>query len=377
MPEDRWAKEFPVKRRVVYVNHAGLCPIPSRTARAIAEQAADCRDQGAREYERWHGVEKRCRGRLARLMGAEPEELAFVKNTTSGLMLAAESIPWRDGDNCVVADIEFPANVYPWLNLQRRGVQTRFVEARGRFPSVDDYAEACDAHTRAIAVSWVQFATGQRADLAALAELAHRSGGYLAVDGIQGLGALQIDVHEAGVDFLSADGHKWLLSVEGCGVLYVSDRAIGELEPFWRGWTGVPEPMAFLEYGQPAREDARRFEEGSASMLGIVALDSSVGLLLEVGPKEIERRVLALTDRLIDGLQALGCEMASPPARAERSGIICARLPGVSSDEVVERLAQERIYAASRVGAVRLSPHFYNDEDEMDGTLAAIAEMLG
>jgi len=375
-PADRWADEFPVTRELVYLNHAGLCPIPARTACAIAEQAADCRDHGAWDYERWHQVAERCKQRLAQLMGASPEELAFVKNTTAGLMLAAESIPWREGDNVVLADTEFPANVYPWLNLERRGVQTRFVESRERFPTVDDYAAACDGRTRAIAVSWVQFATGQRADLASLAELAHRSGGYLVVDAIQGLGALHIDADALGIDFLSADGHKWLLSVEGCGVLYVSSRVIGDLEPFWRGWASVPEPHRFLDYAQPARADARRFEEGSSSMLGAVALDASVGLLLEVGPDEIEQRVLALTDRLIDGLERLGCEMTSPLAREQRSSIICARCPGVSSDEVVERLAAERIYAAGRLGSVRLSPHFYNAEDEIDRTVEVIGELL-
>ncbi|MEA3403586.1 MAG: aminotransferase class V-fold PLP-dependent enzyme [Armatimonadota bacterium] len=370
-----WADEFPVRDELTYLNHAGVCPIPARTASAVAEMADDCRDRGAWNFERWRGVAERCRRRLANLMGAEPQELAIVKNTTSGLLLVAESILWREGDNVVVADIEFPANVYPWLNLQRRGVQTRFVSARGRFPTVDDYAAACDQSTRAIAVSWVQFATGQRADLAGLADIAHRSGGYLVVDAIQGLGALQIDVHDLGIDFLAADGHKWLLSVEGCGVLYVSSRVIGDLEPFWRGWASVPEPYCFLEYSQPARDDARRFEEGSATMLGIVALDCSVGLLLEVG-LEVERRVLMLTERLIDGLQRLGCEMASPLAPQQRSGIVCARAPGISPDDVVEHLADARIYAASRAGAVRLSPHFYNTEDEIDRTLQVIAEII-
>ncbi|MGC9320099.1 MAG: aminotransferase class V-fold PLP-dependent enzyme, partial [Armatimonadota bacterium] len=262
-----WAEEFPVRDELIYLNHAGVCPIPARTASAVAEMAEDCRDFGAWNFDRWHAVAERCRQRLADLMGAQTHELAFVKNTTSGLMMAAESIPWREGDSVVVADIEFPANVYPWLNLQRRSVRTRFVPARGRFPTVDDYAAACDQSTRAIAVSWVQFATGQRADLAELAEMAHRSGGYLVVDAIQGLGALEIDVHDLGIDVLAADGHKWLLGVEGCGVLYVSSDVIGDLEPFWRGWASVPEPHSFLQYTQPARADARRFEEGSASML--------------------------------------------------------------------------------------------------------------
>lgn len=371
-----WAAEFPVREQLVYLNHAGICPLPARTARVIAEQAADYRDFGSVNYRRWTEVAARGRARLAKLMGATPPEVAFVRSTTAGLLIVAESIPWRAGDSIVVADIEFPANVYPWLNQERRGVQTRFVPARGRFPTVDDYAAACDAHTRVIAASWVQFATGQRTDLAGLAQLARDVGAYLAVDGIQGLGALRMDVEALGIDFLSADGHKWLLSVEGCGALYVSSRVLGDLEAFWRGWMSVPESDDYLGYGQPPRDDARRFEEGAPNLLGAAALDASVGLLLEAGPGAIEQRVLALTRQVAEGARRLGCEITSPLGEGQRSGIICFRHPRVSSDEIVAHLAERGITAASRLGSVRLSPHFYNTEDEIDRALAAVAECL-
>ncbi|MGD9495562.1 MAG: aminotransferase class V-fold PLP-dependent enzyme [Armatimonadota bacterium] len=377
MPEQEWDHEFPVGRRLIYLNHAGVCPLPARTARAIAEQAADYRDHGARHWARWSEVLARGRSRLAELMGAGAvDEVAYVRSTTAGLMVVAESIPWREGESVVVADIEFPANVYPWLNLRRRGVQTRFVPARERFPTVDDYRAACDRSTRVIAVSWVQFATGQRADLAGLAQLAHEVGAWLVVDAIQGLGALRMDVEALGVDVLCADGHKWLLSVEGAGALYVSSRLVGDLEPFWRGWTSVPEPERFLDYDQPARPDARRFEEGSPSLLGAAALDASVGLLLEVGPERIERSVLALTERIAEGVRALGCEVTSPCAAAQRSGIICFRHPARSADEIVAGLSERGIVAASRLGSVRFSPHFYITADQVDCALEAVARLL-
>ncbi len=371
-----WADEFPVREQLVYLNHAGICPIPARTARAIAEQAADYRDFGSVHYRRWTEIAARGRARLAELLGASAAEVAFVRSTTAGLLIVAESIPWREGDNIVVADIEFPANVYPWLNQERRGVHTRFVPARDRFPTVDDYAAACDAHTRVIAASWVQFATGQRTDLAGLAQLARDVGAYLAVDGIQGLGALRMDVAPLGIDFLSADGHKWLLSVEGCGVLYVSARVLGDLKGFWRGWMSVPDSGDYLGYGQPPRDDARRFEEGAPNMLGAAALDASVGLLLEAGPAAVEERVLALTAHVAEGARRLGCEITSPPGERQRSAIICFRHPRVSSDEIVAHLATEGIAAASRLGSVRFSPHFYNTEEELDRALAAVTECL-
>ena len=374
--QDRWLAEFPVKGNLVHFNHAGVCPLPARTAAAVNALAEDQRDHGPANYAAWVRVAERGRARLAALLGARTDEVCYVKNTTSGLIIAAESIPWRDGDNVLVADVEFPANVYPWLNLARRGVQTRFVPARERPPGVDDFAAAADEHTRAIAASWVQFATGQRLDLAALAELAHGLGAYLVVDGIQGLGALEIDVEELGVDFLSADGHKWLLSVEGCGALYVSGRVIEQLEPFWLGWMGVEGADEYLDYEVRPRPGAGRFEEGSLNALGIHALDASVGLILQVGPTEVERRITRLNDRLIEGVRGMGCEITSPLGPGQRSGILCFRHERVPSGRIVAGLRERGIVTADRLQSVRVSPHFYNDGAEVDRTLQALKEIL-
>lgn len=373
MTGDLWCEEFPVKDNLIYLNHAAVCPLPRRTAGAVCAMAREYQDRGSWDYPHIMETVRRCRERLADLIGARADEVAYVKNTTAGLMLAAESIPWREGDSVVVADVEFPANVYPWLNLQRRGVEVRMIEAgEGRLLSIDDYRAACDETTRAIAVSWVQYSTGQRMDVPALAEIAREAGAYLVVDAIQGLGALQADVGEMGADVLCADGHKWLLSVEGCGLMYVADRVIGDLEPFWRGWTSVPDPLDFGAHDQPPRDDARRFEEGSANILGAAALDASAGLFLEVGTREVERRVIELTDGLIERLRRVGCEIASPLEPEERSGIVCFRHPTEEADAVVACLADEGIAAASRMGVVRLSPHFYNDEQEIAEAVAVI-----
>lgn len=374
--QDRWLEEFPVKRNLVHFNNAGVCPLPARAAAAVNTLAEDQRNHGPANYAAWVKVAERGRSRLAALLGARTDEVCYVKNTTAGLIIAAESIPWRDGDNMLVADIEFPANVFPWLNLARRGVQTRFVAARERPPGVDDFAAAADERTRALAVSWVQFATGQRVDLAALAELAHELGAYLVVDAIQGLGALEIDVEELGVDFLAADGHKWLLSVEGCGVFYASRRVMERLEPFWLGWMSVERPGDYLDYEKEPLPGARRFEEGSLNMLGIHALDASVGLILEVGPARIERLITELTDRLIEGLRGLGCEITSPLGPGERSGILCFRHERVRSGEIVAGLRERGIVTADRFDSVRLSPHFYNDEGEVGQALDALRQVL-
>ncbi len=372
-----WEDEFPVKRECVHLNHAGMCPLPARVAKAVSDMVDGQRDRGTADHPQWQKVAARGRRRIGKLIGADSDEIAYVKSTTAGLIIAAESIPWIEGDNAVVANIEFPANVYPWLNLARRDVETRLVPARDGHLTLDDYANVVDDRTRAVAVSWVQFATGQRSDLAALAELAHSHGAYLVVDGIQGMGALEIDVEALGVDLLAADGHKWLLSVEGCGALYVSRRILGDLEPFWLGWTGVCNAMDFLDYCPEPLPDAKRFEEGSLNIVGIHALDAAAGLLLEVGPADIERRIIALTDRLLEGLRVLDCTITSPLGARERSGIICFQHRSAVSGEIVAALSASGIVTTDRFDSVRLSPHFYNDEDEVDRCLRVVGEIVG
>ena len=370
-----WADQFPVKQSHVYFNHAGVSPLPTCAAQAAAGVLQQQLLHGAADYGPWTEGIARARDNVAALCGCAPDEIAFVKNTTHGLLLAAGSLPWRDGDNVVTTRIEFPANIYPWLGLERLGVATRLVPDRDGRILIDDLAAAMDSHTRALAISWVQFSSGYRSDLAALSELCRSRGAYLVVDGIQGLGALTLDLSALGVDVLCADGHKWLLSVEGCAALYVSNRIIGDLTTGQLGWMGRECPFDFLNYQQRPRPDARRFEEGSPSVVGIHALGASVGLLRQVGPAQIESEILGLTAYLADGLQRLGCRLTSPLGESERSGILTFMHPRVASTDLAAALNARQIICVDRASSVRFSPHFYNDRAEADQALEAIKQI--
>lgn len=363
---DRYRDEFPVKREHIYFNHAGVCPLPRRVAAAAQGVFEQQMETGGAKYERWLRGIHEARQSLAKLTRAGSEEIAVVKNTTHGLMIAAGSIPFEAGDNVVTTAIEFPANVYPWLGLERYGVETRFVGARNGRILVDDLRAAMDRRTRAIAVSWVQFTSGFRIDLGKLSQLCRDKNCYLVVDAIQGLGALQIDLGRYSIDFLAADGHKWMLSAEGAGVLYVRRQILGELQPHALGWLGMEDPFDFLNYNIRPVAEARRFEEGSQNVAGIHALGAAAGLFLEAGPAQVESEVLALTDSLCERLQSIGCEITAPRGEQEKSGIVTFKHERAEAKTLAERLTAEGVECVERGGAVRFSPHFYNDADEVE-----------
>jgi cysteine desulfurase/selenocysteine lyase len=376
---ERYRDEFPVKRDRIYFNHAGICPLPQRAAEAAQRVLQEQLEGGAsaENYRTWTEGIKHARQALAKLTRAAPEELAFVKNTTSGLFIAAGSIPWKDGDNIVTTAVEFPANVYPWLALERQGVETRFVGLRDGCLHMDDLVATMGRRTRAVAVSWVQFSNGFRADLGKLSQLCRDRNCYLVIDAIQGLGALQLDLSRYAVDFASADGHKWLLSVEGCGILYVRRQILNDLVPFHIGWMGVQNAMDFVDYQLVPLPDARRFEEGSYNVAGIHALGASAGLFLEAGAAKVEAEIMSLTDVLMERLEQAGCLVTSPRGTGERSGIVTFQHPQASPGGLARYLNAHGVQCAERAGSVRFSPHFYNDESEVERAVALLGEALG
>jgi len=372
----KYREEFPVTRQAIYFNHAGVCPLPRRTAEAAQRVLQQQMEGGATQenYQQWTENIRQARQNLARLVRAAPEEIAFVKNTTTGLLIAAGSIPWQEGDNVVTCAVEFPANVYPWLGLERMGVQTRFVGLRQGRLLMDDLVAAMDRRTRAIALSWIQFTNGFRIDLGKLSQLCRDRHCYFILDAIQGLGALQLDLSRYAIDFMAADGHKWMLSLEGCGVLYVRRQILDELVPFHIGWMGVENADNYLDYQLAPLPEARRFEEGSHNVVGIHALGASATLFLEASPLLVEKEILALTDYLCERLQESGCVILSPREPGERSGIVSFQHPQKEARQLVQWLSAQGVICAERNGAVRFSPHFYNTEEEIDRALELIVQ---
>src|SRR5579884_448805 len=313
---------------------------------------------GSLHYSEWLGAYQGLRTAAARLIHAEAGEIAIVKNTSEGIATVALGIDWRPGDRIVGFQEEFPANYYPWQRLERRGVRVEWLSVEDPLDHID---QACRG-ARLLAISFVQYLSGFRADLNAIGEICRRRGCFFFVDAIQGLGAFPVDVEAAHIDALAADGHKWLLGPEGCGVLYVRQGRQDEIEPVEFGYTNT----AGADYAvrdMTLRADASRYEPGSLNTIGIFGLRAAIEFLLEVGVENIAPEVGALGDRIEEEVQALGYEVAGP--RGLGSGIVSFRRPNVDSNELVNRLRQRGILTAARSGWVRASPHFYISPDDI------------
>lgn len=364
---------YPVTERYTWLNHAAHSPLSTRVAGAMEAYVIEHRDTGLLDFDAWIKRRDDARRDAATLLNATPADVAFVKNTSAGLLLVANGLDWRAGDNVVTAEREFPSNVHPWLNLRARGVETRFAPCRDGRVLIDDIAALMDDRTRVLAISYVGFSTGYRHDLAALADLAHARGAYLVVDGVQGLGVMPLDVTAMGVDFLSAAGHKWLMASYGAGIFYVRPGLLDVLSTQWTSWLSHSESEDMDRYDQPLWNDARRFEEGVFNLAGILGLGESIATLLEYGIPNIQRHVFTLNTAFMEELAGRGYEIVSPHAtEAERSGIVIFRHPTLAAADLVARLQAADVIVSARGGGVRVAPHFYNSWADMERLLAAL-----
>ena len=364
---------FPVSQRYAYLNHASVAALPTPVVAATEQYLKEQSLKGGEALQDWDERLEGIRQNAARLIGAHRDEIAFTNSVSHGLNLIAAGLDWRAGDNMICAETEFPANVYPWMNLQRQGVDVRFAPARANRILVEDVVGLMDSRTRLVAISFVEFGTGYRNDLAAIAEACHERGIYLCVDGIQGLGALQFDVRHIPVDFLATHAAKWMLGPIGAAFCFVHRQHLARLDPVMAGWRSVVDRDNYYRYDSPLRPTGERFEPGSLNAVGLVGMAAAIDLILSVGLATIEHRIVDLTDYLIDGLQAHGCTITSPIAhRQERSGIVCFQHPALPASEVGERLCAADVVVSVRGDIVRVSPHFYNSEGDIERLLAVL-----
>lgn len=369
------AAEFPVLDEVLYLNHAGVTPIAGRAAEVMddcAGKAAQGRLADNDWYMRVLAVKQQC----ARLVNARGKhEIAFIPNTTTGLGMLAGGLDWRKGDRVVITDVEYPANRYPWTDLKRRGVEV--MEAKqgpDHRIDVDDVINLINDRTRVVALSHVQFGSGYRIDLKPIADEVHAAGGVLCVDAIQSVGVMPVDVQAMGIDFLSADGHKWMLGPEGAGFLYCEEDLCQQLRPPIAGWLGRYNHLDYGSYDERYYPDARRFEPGTWNINGTRGLGASIELLLEVGLDTVWSRVDALCQHLRGRLTEKGYAIVTPPGPNERSGIVAFNAPGGKDfhADTVLTLAKQQIVIAQRMGHLRISPHFYNSIEQMDRVVDAL-----
>jgi len=371
---ERFRRQMPVTERFAYFNHAAVAPLPAPTEQAIVRWVEQAALEGDTAWSGWSRRVEQCRALAARLIAADPAEVALVHSTSEGVGLVAEGYPWRAGDNVVTLDNEFPSNQYPWLNLASRGVETRRVPCEEGRIDLARLEAACGASTRIVSVSWVGYVSGWRVDLDAMAELAHRRGALLFVDAIQGLGVFPLDVRATPIDFLAADGHKWLLGPEGAGLLYVRREHLDLLRPLGVGWHSVVHASDYGRIELKLKPSAARYEGGSQNMVGFLGLAESLKLLLEYGQEAIGRRVLEITDMACERLEQAGARAYSVRQGEHRSGIVSFELPGRDALEVKKRLLAAGVVTSARGGKLRIAAHAYNNEQDLDRLIAALQE---
>jgi selenocysteine lyase/cysteine desulfurase len=364
----KFSDQFPVRERLTYLNHASVAPLCKAAADAMKDLADDCLQFGSVHYDRWMATYQGLRMAAARMIGAERSEIAIVKNTSEGIATIAMGLDWKAGDRVVGFAEEFPANYFPWKRLEQRGVTVEWLSTRDSLDRID---EACRG-ARLLAISFVQFLGGYRAPLQAIGEICSRNKCIFMVDAIQGLGAFPIDVRECRIDALAADGHKWLLGPEGCGILCISQALQDRVEPVEFGWTNVARYNDYASRDMALRPDAGKYECGTLNTIGCFGLRAAIEFLLEVGVGEIAPVVQNLGDRIAEGVERKGYEVLGERTPANGAGIVSFRKPGADPRQIVHDLKARGIIAAPRAGWVRTSPHFYISPEDIDRMLEVL-----
>jgi selenocysteine lyase/cysteine desulfurase len=365
---------FPITERAVYLNHAAVSPPPTTTIQAVEAQLRDVHENGSLNFHSWLAVKERARELLAQMLGARPEQVAFVRNTSDALSTVANGLTWKTGDNIVTFRREFPSNIYPWLRVRDTfGVEVRMCEERDGRVDLDELQSLVDDHTRVVAISHVQFASGFRADLERLGRVARQRDALFVVDVIQALGVVPLNVEAEFVDVAAGAGHKWLLSPEGVGYLYLSDRARERIQPTLVGWVSVPNPEDYLNHEQGWNRGTLAWETGTGPAALIHGFKASLDLLHQYGPERIASYLEALTDYLCDRVRRKPYEVVSSRAAGEKSHIVCIRhTDGISAMALYVHLKQQNIITAPRGDRLRIAPHLYNTREEIDQLVDAL-----
>jgi selenocysteine lyase/cysteine desulfurase len=359
---------FPITRRLVYLNHAGVAPLSAPAADAMRWLADDAQRFGSFHYDAWMATYEGLRASAARLIGATAAEIALVKNTSEGIATVALGLDWGPNDKVVAFKEEFPANYFPWKRLESKGVRVEWLSIHDSLERVD---QACQG-ARLLTISFVQYLGGQRADLLAIGEICHRRGCLFMVDAIQGLGAFPIDVRDARIHALAADGHKWLLGSEGCGILYIQKDLQDSVEPIEFGWTNVAHYSDYASRDMALRPDAGRYECGTLNTIGCYGLKAAIDFLLEVGVDRIGSAVQRLGDQVAEGVVSKGYQLLAERTASSGAGIVTFRRDDLDSRVIVHNLREQGFAAAPRQGWVRVSPHFYISPEDIDRMLGAL-----
>ena len=361
----KYRSAFPACERRAYLNCAAVAPGSMRVRAAINDWLDDHVLNGNSASDGWWERATEARARTAELVGASPDELAFVKSTSHGLAMVAEGLDWRPGDEVAVASaLEYPSNVYAWKHLANRGVRVREIDVVDGAVTPDSVESAMGPRTRAVAVSSVQFASGHRTDVDTIGRLCRDRDVLFVVDAIQQAGAFPIDVKASGIHAMAACSHKWMLGLLGIGFLYVDRGLLPQLRPVLVGWHSVEDALSFDGTRFDLRANASKLEEAAPTFPMVYGLGAAVEMLLEAGVASTAAHITSLLDRAAGELEAIGCEIS--PAPEHRAGILMIKHPTADVDALAEVCDERGIAVSVRRGRLRISAHLYNNEDDID-----------
>ena len=357
---------FPyLKSGKIYFNHASTGPLCIPVLQQINKILYEKSETSIDDYAKFQSVIKETKQDLSGLINTKPERIAFLDNTSNGINILARGIKWKKGDRILLNDLEFPANVYPFLNLQKDGVIVDFVKSKNGIVSADDIIENIKPGTRLVSISQVQFLTGYRVDLEKIGKLCREKGIIFSIDAIQGLGAVRLDVARDKIDFLSSGSQKWLLGLQGMAFIYVSEELQENMVPGNVGWLSVEDAWNILHYDLTLKRTAERFQGGTLNTIGIYALNASLKMFKEFGYDVIENKVIENSSYLINKLEEINIKpVLSNCDKKNIAGIVSFKHN--ESKKIFEELVKKDIQCAVREGLIRMSPHFYNTKEEAD-----------
>jgi len=372
--DEKIRSQFEALERYTYLNSAAVSPLPRTAVDAVISQLNDVTNHGSEHYAEWVATKNRARELVAGMLNVKSEQIAFMRNTSDGFASIANGLDWEQDDNIVSFQGEFPANFYPWRMVRDRyGVELRLCPERDGRIDLDEFIGLIDANTKLAAISSVQFASGFRADLERIGRAARAVDALFAVDIIQGLGATGYDLPAQYVDVASCASHKWLCAPEGCGILYVSDRARDRIEPSFVGWISVETPWDFADREQSFKPNALAWESGTGASSLFYGLEQSLKLLTETGLEKIEKYLDELTNYLCELLAGKDYIILSSRTPGERSAIVCIQhTNGLHCNEIYERLQHENVIVSPRADRLRISPHFYNNSEDIERLVDAL-----
>lgn len=365
---------FPILEEFNYLNSAAVAPLPTPAIEAVTSQLRDVSNYGSSHYTSWIDTKSRARELIASMVNAKPENIAFLRNTSDGFAALAGGLDWTSEDNIVSFKKEFPANYYPWKRVRDKyGVELRLAdEVNGRI-DVEQLVSMINSKTKLVTISAVQFASGFRADLEKIGKAAKEHGALFAVDVIQALGTTLFDFEAQHIDIACSASHKWLCSPEGCGILYVSDRARDIVEPALVGWISVPTPWDFDDREQPYQPNALAWESGTGPSSLFYGLEASLKILTGVGPANIEKHLETLTDMLCTSINTDKFRVISSRLAGEKSQIVTLEpLGDKTSDDWFKDLEAKKTIVSSRNGRLRIAPHFFNNERDIENLLSVL-----